>query len=375
MSETDASGFSTPEVFDPYFLELLFDRWNEEHLTFSSDLIDAQHLWITALIYRLEILLPLPASNARRAKLTGYARELLGFLRKHLELEETIMQVAEFPQSGVRLAEHADILKKLHETFLPAADIADEKAEAFVKFMRAWLVRHVKVENAEWKAVLVKKHANVNDFARAVLKDPVAEDESTHTLLYRQLIIDRQVIPGVRKETLNDIFLLWKRFDIRTQIPLIDIQHLWLIKLIVEIEGMLHINFDQRRALLERTLAELIAYVDVHFGCEEALMQRLGYKEETPHHSLHEDFKRTVFKLKIDYEAGNHHSLSSLITIMRQWLITHIVIEDTKFARYCQQEPQKSLDASRLLIRDQNIVLSREQTLIFMYVSARLRAH
>ena len=89
---------------------------------------------------------------------------------------------------------------------------------------------------------------------------------------------------------------------------------------------------------------------------------------------MHEDFKRTVSKLKFDYDSGNHHSMSNLVTVMRQWLITHIVIEDAKFARFCQQDAQKSLEASRLLIREKAIALSRDQTLLFMYIAARLRA-
>ena len=368
------SGFSIPEIFDPYFLECLHEHWTQNHLSFGADLIDAQHLWITALIYRMEGLLLMPVGQPRLIKLTGYARELFGFLQKHFAFEELIMKAADFPGTAARLAEHADFLARLRDTFLTKTDLVADKVAPFVKFMRAWFMQHLKGENAEWKALLLKKHLNVNDFARAVLKDPEAEDEAAHTLLYRQLIIDHEYIAGIKREILNDIFLLWRRFDIRTQTPLIDMQHLWLIKMVVEIEGMLHVNFDERRILLERTLGELIAYVNMHFKSEEGLMQKLGYAEEKAHHAMHEDFKRTVSKLKFDYDSGNHHSMSNLVTVMRQWLITHIVIEDAKFARYCQQDAQKSLEASRLLIREKAIALSRDQTLLFMYIAARLRA-
>lgn len=366
-------GFSVHDIFDPYFLESLLEHWNENQFNIGAAVVDAQHLWITAIIFRMEGLLATPANNVRTVKLLSYAKELLAFLRKHLEFEQLIMKAADFEFYENRVAEHVDFLEKLQKTLVSPDDFTNAKGEALVRLMRAWLIRHIKSENSEWKSALIKKQRNVNQFATAVLKDPIIEEESAQTLLYRQLVVGHEVIPGVKKTTLDDIFLLWKRFDIRTNIPLIDIQHLWLIKMIVEIEGMLHINFDQRRAHLERTLSELISYVDVHFRSEEGLMQQLGYTEEVPHHSLHEDFKKTVFKLKFDYDAGNHHSLSNLITIMRQWLITHIVIEDAKFARYCHQDAQKSLDASRLLIRDRKITVSREQTLIFTYITARLR--
>lgn len=373
MTTNTAAEFSVSEIFDPFFLESLHKQWLEDHLTLGADVIDAQHLWLIALIMKMEWLLKSAASQQRSAKLHSYGNEVLQFLSAHIELEELVMKTSEMPQVGDIVREHAELLEKLREA-LPKDDAGQEKISGFVQAVKMWVNRHIKIDDPRWKVHLGKRHFIPNDYVRSVLKDILAEEESAHSLLYKQLMVQHEVIPGIRKETLDDLFLLWKRFDVNTNLPLIDMQHLWLFKMVVEVEGMLHIAFEQRRAHLERVLSELLDYVDIHFRSEEFLMVALGYAEEKGHHKLHEDFKRTVTKLKLEYDGGNHHSLSSLVTLLRQWLLTHIVIEDAKFARFCESDPQKSLNASRMLIRDKNIVIPRDQTLIYMYIMARLKA-
>ncbi|MFO1471791.1 MAG: bacteriohemerythrin [Turneriella sp.] len=374
MTTNTVAEFSVSEIFDPFFLESLHKQWLDDHLTLGADLIDAQHLWLIALVLKMEWLLKVPVSAQRQAKLQSYGSELLQFLASHLELEELVMKTAEMPQVDDISREHAELLAKLHDALNKDGGAGPEKIAGFVQAVKMWINRHIKIEDPRWKIHLGKKHFIPNDYVRSLLKDIIAEEESAHALLYRQLMVQHEVIPGIRKETLDDLFLLWKRFDVNTNLPLIDMQHLWLFKMVVEVEGMLHIAFEQRRAHLERVLSELLDYVDIHFTSEEALMATLGYAEEKGHHKLHEDFKRTVAKLKLEYDGGNHHSLSSLVTLLRQWLLTHIVIEDAKFARFCESDPQKSLNASRLLIREKNIVIPRDQTLIYMYIMARLKA-
>ena len=365
--------FSISEIFDPFFLESLHKQWLDDHFTLGADLIDAQHLWLIALIMKMEWLLKSVASQQRSAKLHSYGNEVLQFLSAHIELEELVMRTSEMPHVVDIAREHAELLAKMREA-LPKDDAGPEKTAGFVQAIKMWVNRHIKIEDPRWKIHLGKKHCIPNDFVRSLLKDSLTEEESAHALLYKQLMVQHEVIPGIRKETLDDLFLMWKRFDVRTNVPLIDMQHLWLFKMVVEVEGMLHIAFEQRREHLERVLSELLNYVDVHFMSEEALMEKLAYTQEKNHHRLHEDFKRTVAKLKLEYDGGNHHSLSSLVTLLRQWLLTHIVIEDKKFSHFCEADPQKSLNASRLLIRDKNIAVPRDQTLIYMYISARLRA-
>lgn len=374
MNASANAEFSVSEIFDPFFLESLHKQWLDDHLTLGADVIDAQHLWLIALILKMEWLLKAPATQQRSAKLHSYASEVLQFLSAHIELEELVMKTSEMPQIDDIAREHAELLAKLREA-LPKDDAAgQEKIAGFVQVVKMWVNRHIKIDDPRWKVHLGKKHLSPNDYVRSVLKDMLAEDESAHSLLYKQLMVQHEVIPGIRKDTLDDLFLLWKRFDVRTNVPLIDMQHLWLFKMIVEVEAMLHVAFEQRREHLERVLTELLNYVDVHFMCEEHLMDKLDYKEEKNHHKLHDDFRRTVTKLKLEYDGGNHHSLSSLVTLLRQWLLTHIVIEDKKFSHFCETDPQKSLNASRMLIRDKNIAIPRDQTLIYMYISARLKA-
>jgi len=365
---------SIPEIFDPFFLESLHKHWSDSHFAMGIAVIDAQHLWLFALLYKMESLLPLNPGPARSNKLSAYARELVRFMGKHLGLEDRVITAAEMPRHEEVARDHADFLARLTAALNLNKDGHLQNPEAFVNLIRLWLDRHVKKEDPEWKVYLNKHHFNPVDFVSAVLTDITEEHESVHMLLYHQLLVAQEVIPGVRKAVLDDLFQLWKRFEVHTNIPLIDMQHLWLFKMVVEMESMLHISFDERRSHLERVMADILEYVDVHFRCEEWLMAKINYADEKNHHRLHDDFRRTVQKLKQDYDAGNHHSLSSLVTLLRQWLLSHIVIEDSKFARVCAEDTQATVNLSRMLIREKDIAIPRDQTLIYAYITARLRA-
>lgn len=366
--------FSIPEIFDPFFLELLHRRWTDAHLSLGVEIIDAQHLWLVGLLYKMEIMQNYKDPNVRLAKMTAYARELLNFLKKHLDLEHRVITAAEMPRSQQIIQEQLSFWERLQTAFKLNQEGGINSPEAFVELFKSWLERHIKEEDAHWKLHLSKKHFNPSDFVRAVVVDIEEEAESPHALLYRQLIVAQEVIPGIRKAVLDDLFLLWKRFDVCTKIPLIDMQHLWLFKMVVEVEGMLHISFDERRAHLEKVLGELIEYVGVHFASEEGLMEKVGYATFRSHRKLHDDFRRTVYKLKDEYYSGNHHALSGLVSLLRQWLLTHIVIEDSKFARFCSGEIEKTVVASRQLIREKQIKIPRDQVLVYSYITARSRA-
>lgn len=369
-----ATQVSTPEIFDPFFLESLHKHWTDSHFALGVEIIDAQHLWLVALVFRMESVLLTKHSEQRAGKLVAYARELVRFLRSHLELEDRVMKAAEIPRHEEIALDHADFLSRLTAALNLDKAGNIQNGESFVNLIKLWLDKHIKRDDPQWKVYLSKHHFNPVDFVGAVVTDITAEHESIHMQLYRQLLVAQEVIPGIRKAILDDLFQLWKRFEVRTNIPLIDMQHLWLFKMVVEMESMLHISFAERRTHLERVLADLLDYVDIHFNCEESLMAKLGYPEEKAHHRLHEDFCRTVQKLKQEYDAGNHHSLSSLVTLLRQWLLTHIVIEDSKYARVFAHDTQATINISRLLIREKEIAIPRDQTLIYTYITARMRA-
>ncbi len=372
--EQAPAGVSIPEIFDPFFLESLHHHWTSSRFALGIEIIDAQHLWLIALVFKMESLLQLPASRSQSGKMVAYARELVRALRSHLELEERVMKAAEMPRHEEIARDHAEFLSRLTTASKADHNGALQNAQGFVNLIKLWLDRHTKVDDPQWKVYLSQHHYNPVDFVGAVVIDITAEHESVHMQLYRQLLVAQEVIPGIRKAILDDLFQLWKRFEVRTNIPLIDMQHLWLFKMVVEMESMLHVSFAERRTHLERVLADMIDYVEIHFNSEEWLMAKLGYADEKGHHRLHDDFRRTVQKLKQDYDAGNHHSLSSLVTLLRQWLLTHIVIEDSKFARACAHDPQTTINASRVLIREKEIAIPRDQTLIYTYITARMRA-
>jgi len=366
MSNSD-NEVSLPELFDPFFLETLQEKWAAGHYLFGAEIIDAQHLWSLALLHKADILLRQKKEFAI-AKATAFLGEAVSFIDEHLKFEEDVMRASEFPDIDRRLQEHRELVQNARQL------LQQGKSAALMPILNAWFERHARETDVAWRTHLLHKHTNLQNFISAVQKDPVGEAQMPHALLYRQLMISHEILPGIKKAVIEDIFQIWKRFAVHINIPLIDMQHLWLIKMIVELEGMLHISFDERRAMLENVLSDLIAYVQIHFDCEEALMAKLQFPDFAQHHKIHVEFRRSVHKMHEDYLSGNHHALSGLVTMLRQWLVTHIVIEDTKIARFAMNNKIDALTASRVLIRDKQIPIDRDHMMLYTYVSARLRA-
>jgi hemerythrin-like metal-binding protein len=371
---TDSAQQTSSEIFDPFFLELLQNTWASEHYNLGVDLLDAQHLWLIALLQKAQQFLMRPNQPGRAIQLSKYFNDFADFLLAHTKVEELAMETTGYPKFNERTQQNKEMFDNLREIFSLNRGKEVQKPEGLLKYLQVWLKRHIKEEDSLWKLFLMQKQLDPHNHIMSILKDPISEMNSPHMALYRQLVIYKEFIPGLKKPILDDIFLLWQRFDLKMDIPLIDMQHLWLLKMVVEIESMLHVAFEERQATLEKTLTDLLIYVDVHFRSEEALMTKLDYTEFNHHRDLHETFKRQILKLKKEYDEGNHHSLSSLVTILRQWLISHIAIEDVKFAKFCGSDHKNSLDASRIVIREKEIKLQREQTLLYLYISARLRA-
>ena len=116
---------------------------------------------------------------------------------------------------------------------------------------------------------------------------------------------------------------------------LIDSQHQhW-----VEIFNRLHravlsddsVDLDE---LQESTLKEILEYTDFHFSSEEGLMAEAAYPEAHRHWRLHKEFTNLVYEKNRDLENGDIVLNSGLLSLMKNWLLLHIQVEDQKFGQY-----------------------------------------
>jgi hemerythrin len=94
-------------------------------------------------------------------------------------------------------------------------------------------------------------------------------------------------------------------------------------------EGSQKLNDVQRV-----TLEQILDFTRYHFAAEEKLMQDTAYPEVYNHWRLHREFAKTAYENYRDIGKGVFFLNSDLLSVMKNWLLQHIQIEDKKFGNY-----------------------------------------
>lgn len=122
----------------------------------------------------------------------------------------------------------------------------------------------------------------------------------------------------------------WKE-DYRVGDAMIDRQHQYLFSLANDLVDA------RNKAELTRNAMQLFRYVREHFDHEEAVMRQTGYPAYQGHVAMHERLISQLSTISSDI-ARDRWSEAGLRQFMNEWLVGHIVEQDTKLGRYIQQD-------------------------------------
>lgn len=113
----------------------------------------------------------------------------------------------------------------------------------------------------------------------------------------------------------------------------IDKQHQKLIDLYNELhETLLHGTIEESTETRRQTLDSLVEYIDYHFSFEEEYLKDLNYAQLDKHCQIHKNFSSKVKTLQQDIVSGNMVFTSSLIKLLRNWIVDHILKEDKAYS-------------------------------------------
>lgn len=125
---------------------------------------------------------------------------------------------------------------------------------------------------------------------------------------------------------------LWKESDLSLNIPVIDLQHLWLYYLILELEK---INSDRNSLVrvsdIKQILSDLLEYVSEHFRIEEYLLAACNYSQTDSHVQFHTDFSKFVDDKFNNLGKIQFDETEEVVVYLKDWLSKHISIEDRKY--------------------------------------------
>ena len=110
----------------------------------------------------------------------------------------------------------------------------------------------------------------------------------------------------------------------------IDEQHKKWIGIINELDDAL--TKGKGRTVLGKIFQEMVEYINFHFSEEEKLLREIDYAHYNEHKLIHDRFKQKIAKLEMDFESGELILGTQVMSILKNWLEDHILIEDKKYS-------------------------------------------
>ena len=128
----------------------------------------------------------------------------------------------------------------------------------------------------------------------------------------------------------TNVLFPW-RAEYSVGVPMVDRQHMGLIKLINDLHSAM--TAGKGKEALGPILDDLIRYTERHFADEEAMLRAKGYSGLTAHQSVHVDLTNQVYDLRAKFRTSRLAITIEVMQFLKSWLADHILVHDQAYAR------------------------------------------
>jgi hemerythrin len=126
-------------------------------------------------------------------------------------------------------------------------------------------------------------------------------------------------------------------------IPLIDDQHKHLIELANSLYDACLEGTEAARERFREVARETVNYVKFHFSAEEKILENVGFPGLAAHKKEHESFVLKVLMDVKNFEEGKKFVPNIFVRYLRDWILTHIAVEDKKYADYILELKRRNI--------------------------------
>ncbi|MDR2247138.1 MAG: bacteriohemerythrin [Treponema sp.] len=140
----------------------------------------------------------------------------------------------------------------------------------------------------------------------------------------------------------DDILIEWDdRYSMH--IRFIDDQHKELINLTNRLyKGCLGGDETACSYFME-AIRGTVDYVKYHFSTEEKMLESIHYPDLAQHKKEHESFVKRVLEDVRKFQTGKKFIPNEFVRYLKDWVLTHIAIEDKKYSEYILNLKKKGL--------------------------------
>lgn len=326
--------------------------WKHYNISIGVKGIDAQHIWLIALVLYLEWMLHHSKEDEVPPGFADVLEEAFHYTKSHFDAEERLFGNFYFPEGEKHIEQHRNFTSSLARLAQKYDSLERIEAEKLYRLLKQWLIQHIQKEDMTYAEFFRRRklQQEANAWFDKMVAEGTVELRTEQRDLFQKVSANEHDIDCSTPEILEKTKTLWNQFNLKIGVPIIDIQHLWLVKMIADMDVAMNEPEMTKVAVLSETLAEAMEYIRVHFRTEELLMQKIGFAELSSHIKQHEIFEEFIKKRKAELDGGNYRKAMNIMIDLREWLNSHILIQDRKYVKNYSDNKEEALKFSRELI-------------------------
>lgn len=347
------------------FQDNLRQFWLKNNLKLDIPVIDLQHIWLVFLIMELENeLLTSAAGPFPEEKIRKIMGDLLSFAAEHFSLEEDLFLVFEVPDSLDHGDKHRHFVQFLSERANELKEGKHDSAKVLVSFLKDWLTMHIQKDDKHYADYYRDSGINLKQYFQNQIEKHALTIDRGQVAVYKLVSESDEVREIVNENITSNVIKIWNSNNLSIQIPIIDLQHLWLISLIVELDlasRSRNMGTAAREKIFQRVVQGATQYAHEHFAAEERIMEKFKFNGLAAHLRQHQGFKEFVARRALEFRQGDTQAAIKLVNDLREWLLSHIAIEDRKIQIQLRSHLVDVQKFVRELINSGEITLRKKQ--------------
>lgn len=350
-------------------LDSLRITWLSEPFFLGIPIIDLQHVWLVHIILELEEEIVEAEKNDSDINVHVSFRKALDYVAEHFALEEDILEHFNYPNFKEHVQGHRKFVERLTEKYYEAKN-NQMAALGILQILKKWLFQHILHDDTDYAEFFKASNLDLKSYCNQILKSGKYPISKEQLLIYQNIVqIDTTAISLHEQtiDTIQEIRNIWKTYNLSTGIPIIDLQHIWLLKMIVELDHSLKLG-DGSSETFHKVIAEAIEYTKDHFGVEDKIMRYFRYTDVVQHMNQHKRFIEFIKMRNDEYKLGNPRVGLHLVQDLRNWLLSHIALEDKKIGLAFESRVRELSEFTKKLHQSGEIGISREQKNLYKLV-------
>jgi hemerythrin-like metal-binding protein len=348
-------------------LDVLRSFWKENHFSLNIPVIDLQHIWLIFLINSLEKQTDYGSMDGIK-KIISILHELINFTTEHFTLEEKLLLKFDYPEIIEHEKQHQIFIEELRE-----ADLFVHKpnftVQPIVNFLREWLSKHILKEDKKYQDFFIEKSIDLKPFFKQLISSKGITIDKPQSVLFSSITGTNEVKQIINTNVIQNVIHIWQANNLSVNVPIIDLQHLWLIKMIVELELTVKTSESaKRKEVFQETIKGTFQYARDHFALEEMIMQKFHYPKYSSHIKQHLWFVEKINQRREESLQGDTSATYNLIHDLKSWLLSHIAIEDRNIGIILKERLNDITLYVRELVEENKAVVSKNQLALYSRV-------